>query len=120
MAMMEAQGRHETFVTSAQSLKKDERRELQIFKDRNRRIIHQNSAYNESAGVSNLPTQVQSKGSSMAGGKLDKRGGKRSGQQLPAIQAFDQRAQEYFQKYPSQENQILYQEPDDEELAANQ
>lgn len=35
MAMMEAHGRHETFVTSAQNLKKDENRELLTFKDQN-------------------------------------------------------------------------------------
>lgn len=53
----------------------------------------------------------------MAGGKIEaKRSSKRqkSGvqQQLqpPTIQAFDRHAQEYFQKYPQPENQILYQE----------
>lgn len=70
MAMMEAQGRHDTFVTSANNLKKDEKRELKKFKDANRRNFKQeNSAYTESAaGVSNMPTQNQSKVSSMAGG----------------------------------------------------
>ena len=35
MAIMEASGRQESFVTSAQNLKKDEKRELQKFKDQN-------------------------------------------------------------------------------------
>ena len=39
MAMMEAHGRHETFVTSAHNLKNDESRELRTFKHQNQRLL---------------------------------------------------------------------------------
>ena len=131
--MMEAQGRHDTFVTSANNLKKDEKRELKKFKkEQNQRRNNMskqqdNSTYNESAaGMSNMPTQIQSKVSSMTGSKYQiegatgknygsshKKGQKSAGtaQQLqpPTIQAFDQKAQDYYQKYPTS-HEILYQD----------
>ena len=40
MAMMEAHGRHESFVTSAHNLKNDENKELRTFKHQNQRLLH--------------------------------------------------------------------------------
>lgn len=75
MAMMEAQGRHETFVTSAQNLKKDERRELQKFKDQNQRLIcrggasreHDFNAESSIGGAISTNMPPSNKASSLAG-----------------------------------------------------
>lgn len=87
MLMMEAHGRHEDFVTSASNLKHDEQLELQKFKDQNRRQRNgQNSkghgdsstSQYDSYGVSNVPTQIQSKVSSTIGAKLESKRGKKN------------------------------------------